>query len=128
MNDKTKNDVFFSEQYEEHITLRMVGIVRSEIKELSLKAGDDGLTRQVQMQQEKEYHKRLMTNISELVVDEDLSGMLDGIDGYLNIPLLFTYPAFQSFDSIFQGCVFGQDNSEPHKGSHNLDVYFHGPF
>lgn len=52
---------------EDHITLRPVGVVRSEIKEPSLRADDDGLTRQVQVQQEKEYRKKLKTLVSELV-------------------------------------------------------------
>lgn len=46
MNNRTKDDVSSKEPAAEPITLRPVGIVRSEIKEPMLKAGDDGLGRQ----------------------------------------------------------------------------------
>ena len=52
-------------------------------------AGSDGLTRQVQMQQERKYFKKLRTQVSELVVDEALSGILDGIEGFSHILVLY---------------------------------------
>jgi tRNA-Thr(GGU) m(6)t(6)A37 methyltransferase TsaA len=89
MNIRTKDDVSSSEPTAEYITLRPVGIVHSEIKEPMLRAGDDGLTRQVRMQQENEYHEKLKTLVSELVVDEWFSGILDGIDGFSHILVLY---------------------------------------
>ena len=53
MNISKKDDVFSSKPTVEPIILKPVGIVRSEIKEPMLRAGDDGLTRPVRMQQEK---------------------------------------------------------------------------
>ena len=89
MSIKKKDGVFPGNPAADPIILRPVGVVRSEIKEPMLRAGNDGLTRQVQNEQEKEYHKKLKTLVSELVVDEGLSEILDGIEGFSHILVLY---------------------------------------
>lgn len=89
MGIKKKDDVLSGQPAADPIILKPVGIVRSEIKEPTLKAGDDGLTWQVRAQQEKNYRQKLKTIISELVVNEELSGILDGIEGFSHILVLY---------------------------------------
>jgi len=89
MNTRIKNNAYFSRTSADPITLVPVGIVRSPIKEPTLKACDNGLTRQVQRQQEKAYHKRLESSVSEIVVAEELSGILDGIEGFSHLLVLY---------------------------------------
>ena len=90
MNIKTDNDAFQIKSDVGPITLVPVGIVRSPIKDPTLKAGDDGLARQVRMpQEEKAYRKKLETAVSELVVAEALSEILDGIEGFSHLLVLY---------------------------------------
>jgi len=77
-----KNEAFDSESASDSIILTPIGMVRSEIKEPILKANEDGLTRELRSQQEKEYRKKLKTLVSEVLIDQGLSEILDGIEGF----------------------------------------------
>ena len=65
--------------------LRPIGVVRSELKEPSLvpRRGDlDPAAGMGRARMER-------SNIAELVIDEDLTGMLDGIDGFSHLMVLY---------------------------------------
>lgn len=89
MHDPDENGAPTAVPVPDLITLRPVGIVHSEIKEPTLKTGNDGLARQVRKQQEKAYHEKLENVICEIVVDKGLSGILDGIEGFSHILVLY---------------------------------------
>jgi len=84
-----KNEAFDSESASDSIILTPIGMVRSEIKEPILKANEDGLTRELRSQQEKEYRKKLKTLVSEVLIDQGLSEILDGIEGFSHILVLY---------------------------------------
>ena len=56
------------------MTVMPMGIVRSRIKEPILRADKDGLSLKERMQKVREHHQMLKTLVSELIVDEKLSG------------------------------------------------------
>ena len=90
MNISVKDNECYKRTNADSITLVPVGIVRSPIKEPTLNAGNEGLTRQVQSPQaEKAYRKKLESSVSELVVAEELSGILDGIEGFSHLLVLY---------------------------------------
>lgn len=71
------------------IVLKPVGFVRSEIKEPGLKSGKDGITLQEKISNVKIEHAKIKNLISEIVIDPSLSELLDDIDGYSHIVILF---------------------------------------
>ena len=64
--------------------LRPVGIVRSNLKEPSLVAESGDLN-----WQPKEGRREWLTLISELVIDSDLAGILDGIEDFSHLLVLY---------------------------------------
>lgn len=67
------------------IKLTPVGVVRSEIKEPSLVAG----SRDLKWRGKSEALKAGMSGISELVLARDLTGMLDGIEEFSHLLVLY---------------------------------------
>lgn len=89
MSIRNNDGIFSVGSAADLITLRPVGIVRSEIKAPMIKAGEDGLTRELREQQEKEYRKKLKTLVSEVIINQELSEILDGIEGFSHILVLY---------------------------------------
>lgn len=73
----------------EPVTLTPVGIVRSEIKEPMLRADEEGLSLEERNQRVTEMRIKLKTLVSELVIDPDLDGVLDGIEAFSHILVLY---------------------------------------
>ena len=65
--------------------LRCVGVVRSELKEPSLVPRRGDLDPAAGMKRAR----RERSAIAELVIDEDLTGILDGIDGFSHLMVLY---------------------------------------
>lgn len=73
----------------ESLTLNPVGVVRSDIKKPMLRADEEGLSVEEREHKVKEHRRMLKTLISEIVVDPELIGILDGIEGYSHILVLY---------------------------------------
>ena len=70
-------------------TLRPVGVVHSEIKQPMLAATDEGLALGARMDKIREAHRRNATAVAELVIEPELEGLLDGVDGFSHILVLY---------------------------------------
>lgn len=71
------------------IELRPIGTVRSELTKPSLRADSDGITLEQRLDEARERHRKVRSLVSEIVLDEDLSPLLDGIEGFSHILVLF---------------------------------------
>ncbi len=69
--------------------LTPVGEVRSEIKDPMLSAGESGIELQGPMERIREYHEQVMNNVCELVIFEEWEELLDGIEGFSHILVLY---------------------------------------
>ena len=73
----------------ESIALRPIGTVRSDITSAMLKARKDGLSLQQHMAEIKKHHKKLKTLVSELVLAPSFSALIEGIDEFSHILVLY---------------------------------------
>ncbi|KQC10410.1 MAG: tRNA-Thr(GGU) m(6)t(6)A37 methyltransferase TsaA [Methanolinea sp. SDB] len=71
------------------ITLRPVGIVRNTIKEPFLVAGADGLSMRGELHDNMKRVHSSQAESSEIVIRNDLAGILDGIEEYSHIIVLY---------------------------------------
>ena len=69
--------------------LQPVGVIKSQIKEPFLAAQDDGIKMQGQFDAVREHIHEVRQNIAEIVINEDLLEILDGIDHYSHIVVLY---------------------------------------
>lgn len=73
----------------EPIILTPVGIIFSEIKTPMLRADKDGLSLEEHHQTVKDHHSRVRALVSELVIEPGLTHILDGIEGFSHILVLY---------------------------------------
>ena len=85
--EKNKKDPYGSKTNE--ILLHPVGTVRSELKEPSLRAGKNGLHLQDQMREMKQQLRKIQSMVCELEINPDLDGILDGIEGFSHVLVLY---------------------------------------
>jgi tRNA-Thr(GGU) m(6)t(6)A37 methyltransferase TsaA len=71
------------------LTLRPVGIVKNSIKKPFLVAGPEGLGLREGIDKVREEVRRLGKNISTIAVDKDMTDILDGIDAYSHLLVLY---------------------------------------
>lgn len=71
------------------IGMTPVGVVRCGLKEPSLRATEDGLAAEERMQRARERHAAIMSMVSELVLDQEYESLLDGIEGFSHILVLY---------------------------------------
>lgn len=71
------------------MTLYSVGIVKNGIKEPFLKAGEEGLKMEGCLDEVAKRVDQIKHNISEIIVHEEFTGMLEGIDNYSHIIVLY---------------------------------------
>ncbi|MDM8549978.1 tRNA (N6-threonylcarbamoyladenosine(37)-N6)-methyltransferase TrmO [Desulfobacterales bacterium HSG2] len=71
------------------MVLRPVGIVRSEIKEPILKPDSDDPELQREFVDARKKVRKMRDKVAELVIDEELEGILDGIEDFSHILVLF---------------------------------------
>ncbi|WP_419660621.1 conserved uncharacterized protein, UPF0066 [Desulfosarcina variabilis str. Montpellier] len=69
--------------------LNPVGVVRSEIKTPMLLAGESDLSLEMRMEKVKAHHREVESSISELVIDPDWEELLDGIEGFSHVLVLY---------------------------------------
>ncbi len=69
--------------------LKPVGVIRSQISEPDLKADENGLSAEQQRHRAVERRRKIQDLISEIVIDQDLSEILDGIEGFSHILVLY---------------------------------------
>ena len=71
------------------MTLRPVGLIKNRIDELSLVAGGAGLEMRGELDATMEQVREVRQAISEIVIDETLTGILDGIEEYSHLVVLY---------------------------------------
>ena len=69
--------------------LRTVGIVKNGIREPILKAGESGIEMQGEMDDVKEKVNASYKELSEIIIKEEYVPLLDGIDEYSHITVLY---------------------------------------
>jgi tRNA-Thr(GGU) m(6)t(6)A37 methyltransferase TsaA len=69
--------------------LKPVGMIKSEIKAPSLKAEADGINLQGDFEKLKERSRNRSSRVSEIVINDDLEGILDGIEDFSHILVLY---------------------------------------
>ncbi|QTA80168.1 tRNA (adenine(37)-N6)-methyltransferase [Desulfonema limicola] len=77
-----------SEQWPEMI-LKPVGLVRNDIKEPMLKAGEQGLELKIRIEKIREYHQQIKGMMSELVINPEFTDLLKGIEEFSHIIVLY---------------------------------------
>ncbi len=73
----------------EPVTLIPVGIVISPVKKPVLRANEEGLSQEEQDVDVTEHHRKRKKTISEIWIKPELEGILDGIDGFSHIMVLY---------------------------------------
>ena len=73
----------------EPFTLIPVGIVSSPVKKPVLRADEEGISQEEQDVDVTEHHRKRKTTISEIWINPELEGILDGIDGFSHIMVLY---------------------------------------
>lgn len=71
------------------MALDPVGVVRSALEKPMLTAKDSGLSLELRMEKIKEHHRRVKTGTSELIIYEQWESLLDGIEGFSHILVLY---------------------------------------
>ncbi|OQX25802.1 MAG: tRNA (N6-threonylcarbamoyladenosine(37)-N6)-methyltransferase TrmO [Desulfobacteraceae bacterium IS3] len=71
------------------IVLKPVGIIRSEIREPVLRSDKDGITLKEKLKHVRAERDKIRTMISEIVIDPALEEILEGIEEYSHIQVLF---------------------------------------
>ncbi|WP_020589892.1 tRNA (N6-threonylcarbamoyladenosine(37)-N6)-methyltransferase TrmO [Desulfobacter curvatus] len=71
------------------MALNPVGVVRSPFKTPMLMADDSGLSLELRMEKVKEHHRQVKTGISELVIDKQWESLLDGVEGFSHLLILY---------------------------------------
>ena len=69
--------------------IRPMGLVRSELTRPTFMADRDGLTLNQRMDQARALHRRIKTLVSEVVLDPEYEPLLDGIEGFSHIVVLY---------------------------------------
>lgn len=73
----------------EPVTLAAVGIVKSPIKEPILRADSEGLSQAEHRSRVTEHHRKRKSTISEIWIKSELAGILDGIEAFSHIMVLY---------------------------------------
>jgi tRNA-Thr(GGU) m(6)t(6)A37 methyltransferase TsaA len=79
-------------EYQPHandIVLRPVGVIRNTIAEPFLVAGDDGISMKGELTTNMEQIREKREEISEIIIDEGMADLLDGIEEYSHVTVLY---------------------------------------
>ncbi len=82
MNDARQQDT-------PEMDLQPVGVVRSKIVEPILSAGESDLSLEMRMESVKAHHREVEECICELVIDPEMEELLDGIEGFSHVLVLY---------------------------------------
>jgi len=80
--------------------IQPIGTVRSELKKPTLLAGDDGLTLDQRMDEARTVHRRIKALECDIVLDPQYEPLLDGIDGFSHIVVLYWPHLIKSRSSL----------------------------
>lgn len=72
-----------------HMQLEPIGIVKSEIKAPMLRAGEGDIEVKERLEKIREYHEKVTNTVSELVIFPEWEELLDGIEGFSHIFVLY---------------------------------------
>jgi tRNA-Thr(GGU) m(6)t(6)A37 methyltransferase TsaA len=89
MQTYSKNQIPEGAETDAAITLNPIGFVRSEIKESMLGTDEEGLSLKERTEKVREKHKKLKKMVSELIIKPELNEILDGIEGFSHILVLY---------------------------------------
>lgn len=70
-------------------TIRFIGTIKNNIKEPFLSAGRDGINMQGELNEVKREIRKQRGYVSDIIIDQDLVRVLDGIDGYSHLMVLY---------------------------------------
>lgn len=73
----------------EAVTLTPVGVICSEITEPMLRADENGLSLEEHQEKIETHRDKVKAMVSEIIIDPSLSGILDGIEGFSHILVLY---------------------------------------
>ncbi|MEA1968907.1 MAG: tRNA (N6-threonylcarbamoyladenosine(37)-N6)-methyltransferase TrmO [Thermodesulfobacteriota bacterium] len=73
----------------ESMMIKPVGIVKSSILAPSLKGDDKNISATEKKEEMKKQHKKIKDGISEIIIDDKFNGILDGIEDFSHILVLY---------------------------------------
>ena len=71
------------------MVLRPVGYIKNEIKKPLLAAGEDGISMQGETETARADMRKMRKRPSEIIINKDLIEVLDGIEGYSHLMVLY---------------------------------------
>ena len=71
------------------IEINPIGVVRSELKKPTLRAGNDGLTLEQRLEEARAEHRRQRALVSEIVLESEHEPRLEGIEGFSHVLVLY---------------------------------------
>lgn len=77
------------ENNDQKLTVIPVGVVRSDIKKPILRAGESDIELQEHMANVRKEHEKIKNLVSELVISPEWEDLLDGIDGFSHVLVLY---------------------------------------
>ncbi|MBE1426242.1 tRNA-Thr(GGU) m(6)t(6)A37 methyltransferase TsaA [Desulfomicrobium macestii] len=72
-----------------HLPVQAVGIIRNAVAEPILKTDDQGISMDARMEEMHRHIRETKTAVSEIVIREELMELLDGIDDYSHLIVLY---------------------------------------
>jgi tRNA-Thr(GGU) m(6)t(6)A37 methyltransferase TsaA len=71
------------------LEINPIGVVRSELKKPTLRAGSEGLTLEQRLEEGRAEHRRQRALVSEIVLEPEHEPRLAGIDGFSHVMVLY---------------------------------------
>ena len=87
--EKPKTQPSSSDSLPGGLTVRPVGVIKNTIKEPVLAARQDGLEMSGKIDAAMAHFRKLPDIVSEIIVDENLADLLDGIEEYSHLAVLY---------------------------------------
>ena len=78
-----------SSENAEQMIIKPVGIIKSSILTPNLKGDDKNITATEKKEAMKKQHKKIKEGISEIIIDDKFKGILDGIEDFSHILVLY---------------------------------------
>jgi tRNA-Thr(GGU) m(6)t(6)A37 methyltransferase TsaA len=88
MEESTSCAVFDATDFP-HLPVQAVGVVRNAVAEPILKTDDDGISLDARMEEMRCHIRETRTAVSEIIINENLLELLDGIDDYSHLIVLY---------------------------------------
>ena len=89
MTRTTAESTAATEDQPKEMILRAVGLIRNSIKEPFLKSNGQGIDLQGRMDEVRERVHEIREEESEIVIQEDLAELLEGVEGYSHLVVLY---------------------------------------